>query len=167
MVCVRYQSVDWHSQQSSSLGPAGHLIAPCYATIRWGLTTSGSLFIAGRPSDPAQIILLTLAINYVSEVSEYGERLKFRDCHCFCGATHGVTLRFYWDQDIQSFKKHFAGGRGLHGRPKGQARRADALQQAADRSAQRPHQVTKREQTGKNIEVPLAENQVLVSQSAG
>lgn len=34
-----------------------------------GLTTCG-LQNAGRPSDPAQIILLTLAINYVSEVRE-------------------------------------------------------------------------------------------------
>lgn len=37
---------------------SAHMISPCHFC-----------FYAGRPSDPAQIILLTLAINYVSEAS--------------------------------------------------------------------------------------------------
>lgn len=74
-------------------------------------------------------------------------------------------MRFYWDQDMQSSNKHFAGGSDLHRRPKGQARRADALQQAADRSAQRPYQVTKKEQTVKTLAF-FAEHQVLSTTGA-
>lgn len=44
--------------------------------------------VTGRPSDPAQIILLTLAINYVSEVRE--------------GRYAGVVISFEYPQGVDT-----------------------------------------------------------------
>lgn len=54
------------------------------------------LSCAGRPSDPAQIILLTLAINYVSEVRYFCNRTHTcglgHVAHLFCAATIDVVV---------------------------------------------------------------------------